>query len=269
MAILSSPTIPPATHTNSFIAGDRELIVIDPGSPYPEEIAALDRSLDARLARGHVVREIWLTHHHIDHLAGVPHLVERYGATVAAHPRTADLAAGAVRIDRTLADGELLELGSRRLRVVFTPGHTAGHHAFLEETTGLVMAGDLVAGVGTVVIDPGEGDMIEYLSSLARVKALAPRALLPAHGPILTEPAAKLDEYTRHRLWREARVLEAVVAAGSATAHELVPLAYADVPTTVHPLAERSLLAHLQKLLREGRVALEDGRYHAHGGLED
>lgn len=259
LAMLRSPTIPPATHTNCFIAGDTDLIVVDPGSPYPEEIAALDESLEAMAAVGRRPREIWITHHHIDHVAGVPHLVERWGVTVAAHPATAERLRGLCKVDRELVDGEAVSLGTRTLRVVFTPGHTPGHHAFVEETTGLVMAGDLVAGVGTVIVDPDEGDMVDYLASIARVKSIAPRALLPAHGPILTEAADKLDEYTRHRLWREARVFDAVVAAGAggATARQLVPVAYADVPPEVHPLAERSLLAHLAKLVREGRVVVE------------
>jgi endoribonuclease LACTB2 len=271
-AALVSPTLPPATETNCFLVGTGDVVVVDPGSPYPEEQAALDEVLERLAAEGRRVKEIWITHHHFDHLAGAPHLAERWRAPIAAHPRTADLVAGRIAIDRTLADGETLALpGSRgrpdrRLRVVFTPGHTPGHHAFVEETTGFVLAGDLVAGVGTVVIDPDEGDMSAYLASLDRLRDLAPRALLPAHGPVLTEAAAKLDEYTRHRLWREQRVLDALAEAGSATARELVPSVYADVPPAVHALAERSLLAHLVKLVRERRVAPEgDGRYRVSG----
>jgi glyoxylase-like metal-dependent hydrolase (beta-lactamase superfamily II) len=152
----------------------------------------------------------------------------------------------------------------RRLRCVFTPGHAPGHHCYYEETTGFVIAGDMVAGTGTIIVDPDEGDMRLYLDSLARLKALAPRALLPAHGPTLTDAEGKLDEYVRHRLWREARVLSALTARGEATAADLVPDVYADVAPAVFPLAERSLIAHLIKLVRDGGVSdVGGGRFRA------
>lgn len=256
MAALRSPTIPPATHTNCFIVGSDDVVVVDPGSPYPEEQAALDEGLASRR-----IREIWVTHHHVDHVAGVEHLRARHpGVPVAAHRRTAEILHGAMQIDRILEDDEVVPLGRRRLRAVFTPGHTLGHFCFLEETTRWVLAGDHVAGVGTVVIDPEEGDMSAYLDSITRLENIAPRVLLPAHGPFLTEPAQTLADYRRHRLWREARVVEEL----SATPHtpaELVPAVYKDVAATQYVWAERSLLAHLRKLVRDGRAVEEDGRF--------
>lgn len=257
IAALRSPTTPPATHTNCFVVGDQELVIIDPGSPYPEEQAALDESLESLLVAGRRIREIWITHHHADHVGGIAHLVRRHHVPVAAHPWTAERVLG---VDRLLMDGERLQLGSRILRVVFTPGHTVGHHCFFEEQTRYVLAGDLVAGVGTVVVDPDEGDMGAYLESLGRLESLTPRALLPAHGPVMTEPAAKLAEYRAHRLWREARIVD-VLHGGAASAAELVPAVYSDTPSSVHFLAERSLRAHLVKLVREGRVVLEGDVY--------
>ena len=262
MASLRSPTIPPATHTNCFLVGQDDLIVVDPGSPYPEEQAALDESLAGRR-----VREIWATHHHFDHVGGAAHLRELTGAPLCAHPATAEvLHAQGVRVDRTIQDGEVVVAGSRRLRAVFTPGHTPGHHCFHEETTGFTLAGDMVAGVGTIVVDPDEGDMADYLASIGRMEGLGARAILPAHGPIVTEPAAKLDEYRRHRLWREDKIAAALARLGEATAAELTPIAYDDVPPNVHPIAERSLRAHLTKLVREGRASQRDGRYRPAGG---
>jgi 8-oxo-dGTP pyrophosphatase MutT (NUDIX family) len=134
MTMLRSPTIPPATHTNCFLVGNQEVIVVDPGSPYPEEQAALDQVLDRLEGEGRRIREIWITHHHIDHVAGVDHLVRRLRVPVAAHPLTAELLAGRVAVDRTIADGETVLFPAaggrpeRRLRAVFTPGHTPGHH---------------------------------------------------------------------------------------------------------------------------------------------
>jgi endoribonuclease LACTB2 len=268
IAALLTPTIPPATHTNCFVIGGRELIVVDPGSPYPEELAALDQALDEQAARGRRVRELWLTHHHPDHVGGVRHLARRLGVPVAAHEGTARRLAPELSVDRLLSDDELVDLPGdetappRRLRALHTPGHTPGHLCFLEETAGYLLAGDMVAGVGTIIVDPDEGDMRDYLESLARMKAAAPRVLLPGHGPVLGSPAAKLDEYTRHRLWREAKVAAALERRGASTPLELVPLAYDDVPQTVYGLAERSLIAHLVKLVRDGRAVVDEaGRY--------
>lgn len=258
VAWLRTPTLPPATHTNCYVVGGEEVVVIDPASPYADEQAALDAALDELGAAGRRVRAIWLTHHHLDHISGAAHLAARLGVPVAAHPTTARLVADRVAVARPLEDGhvEILPAGGgfpeRRLRCVFTPGHAPGHHCFFEETTRFLVAGDMVAGVGTIIVDPDEGDMADYLASLARMKALDARALLPAHGPALTDPVAKLDEYVRHRLWREARVAQALRARGQATAAELVPAVYDDVPAGLHGLAERSLLAHLLKLVKDG-----------------
>jgi glyoxylase-like metal-dependent hydrolase (beta-lactamase superfamily II)/8-oxo-dGTP pyrophosphatase MutT (NUDIX family) len=260
-AALRSPTLPPATTTNCYVIGGREMVVIDPASPWKEERAVLDRALDELATRGRRVREIWLTHHHVDHVSGAAHLAERLGVPVAAHPTTAALVAGRIEVARSLADGhvEVLpgdgkDIPERRLRCVFTPGHAPGHHCFLEETTGFLVAGDMVAGDGSIIVDPDEGDMRDYLDSLRRMAELAPRALLPAHGLTITDPQAKIAEYIHHRLWREERVANALAARGRATALALVPAVYEDVPTHLHPLAARSLLAHLQKLVKDGRV---------------
>jgi endoribonuclease LACTB2 len=252
-----TPTLPPATHTNCAIVGDRELVVIDPASPYAEEQAELDRALDHLCGDGARVVEIWLTHHHLDHVSGAAHLARRLGVPVAAHRLTAERLERVVAVDRHLVHGDARELAgdpARRLRAVFTPGHAPGHLCFLEERTGIVIAGDMIAGLGTILIDPDEGDMTEYLESLRRLKALEPRALLPAHGGVIADPAARLDAYVQHRLWREERVLAALSARGPSAAAELVPAAYADVPAALHLLAERSLTAHLIKLAADGRA---------------
>ncbi len=264
IASLRTPTLPPATHTNCYVIGARELIVVDPASPWDDERTALDVALDAWAAHGRRVREIWLTHHHVDHVSGAAYLARRLGVPVAAHEATARLVAGRIDIARTLPDGHVEVLPGdgdyipeRRLRAVFTPGHAPGHHCFIEETTRYVIAGDMVAGVGTIIVDPDEGDMADYLASLQRIAALDPRALLPAHGPTITDPQAKLAEYRKHRLWREERVAAALAALGRASALDLVPAVYEDVPKDLHPLAARSLLAHLLKLVKDGRVRAE------------
>jgi len=254
---MRTPTLPPATHTSCYVIGDRELVLVDPASPYEDEQQALDRQIDAWAIEGRMVVSIWLTHHHGDHVGDAQRLAERLVVPVAAHEATAERLQGRVRVDRTLRDGDVLALAGEprcSLRAVYTPGHAPGHLCFLEEQSGALVAGDMVAGVGSILIEPSEGNMNAYLASLARMKALAPSLLLPAHGPVIASTAAKLDEYVAHRLWRERRVVDALERLGTATSAALVPVAYADVPPAIFPLAERSLIAHLVKLVEDGRA---------------
>jgi len=260
---LRTPTLPPAAHTGCYVVGPSTgrgaLLVIDPASPYPDEQAALDAWLDAEAADGRPIAAILLTHHHGDHVGGAAHLAARTGAPVLAHEATAALLAGRIRVDRTVGDGEELEGGGVVARAVFTPGHAAGHLCFAVGDA--LVCGDMVAGVGTILVDPSEGDMGAYLASLARMQALAPARLLPAHGPVITDAAGKLREYVAHRRMREQRIVDALAAAGEATARALVPVAYADTPAPMWPFAERSLLAHLMQLERDGRARTDDGRW--------
>lgn len=257
---MRTPTLPPATHTNVYVAGDGEsgLVVIDPASPYPEEQAALDGYLAGLAGR---VIAVLLTHHHVDHVSGAQHVSDRLGVPILAHPRTAELLAGRIRVDRTLVEGDQVP-GLDGLRVLHTPGHAEGHVCLLEESTAMLVAGDMVASIGTIVIDPapGEGDMRIYLEQLARLRALRPSLLLPSHGEPVTDPDGLLAFYIKHRLEREGRVV-AALAQGAGPVEQLVPLAYADVPPAIHPLAARSLLSHLLKLQSEGRAVDEGGTW--------
>ncbi|MCW5967425.1 MAG: MBL fold metallo-hydrolase [Blastocatellales bacterium] len=253
-----TPTIPPATHTNCFIIGGEEMVVIDPGSPYVEEQEKLDRLMDSLLAEGRRFREVLITHLHTDHIGGAAHVSERYGIPIAAHRLTAKAIADEVKVDRTIEDRELIELGGApgwRLRALWTPGHARGHLSFYEERTGTLITGDLVVGFGTVVIAPPEGNMNDYLTSLRRLLEL-PRltALMPGHGPVLADARGKIEEYLAHRAERENQIL-ALLAHSPQSIAEMVARIYADVPAALHPLAAASVTAHLEKLEQEGRVA--------------
>jgi glyoxylase-like metal-dependent hydrolase (beta-lactamase superfamily II) len=259
-----TPTLPPATHTNCYVVGGREVVVIDPASPYEDEQAALDELVDTLTrVEGRRVREIIATHLHPDHVGGIEHLSERLGVPVAAHPITAASLEGKVRVDRHIEDGERIELEGPpdiTLRAVHTPGHARGHLCFFEERNRALITGDLIVGLGTVMIDPPEGNMVDYLASLARVRALEPTVIFGAHGPAVGNPAAKIDEYVAHRIEREAKIAGAV-ASGAATLEEIVAVVYTDVPEKLHKLAERSVLAHLEKLESDGRVTGDGDRW--------
>jgi len=257
-----TPTLPPATHTNVYVVGQGEVVLVDPASPYRDEQEALEEALREA---GVTVVELVLTHHHVDHVSGAARLAERLGVGVAAHAETAARVAGRVAVTRTIADGEALRVGGAALRAVHTPGHAPGHLAFVDEGSGAVIAGDMVASVGTIIVPPEDGgDMGLYLASLEQLRGERPAALLPAHGPpIAGAPAAdeKLAFYVKHRLEREARVV-AALGREPRTVADLVPPAYPDVAPAIYPLAAQSLLAHLEKLGREGRAVREaDGRW--------
>ena len=260
-----TPTLPPATHTNVWLLGQGELAVVDPASPYDDERAALDAELAALEAGGERVREIVLTHHHVDHVSGAAHLQARLGVPVVAHAVTAARVKGRVEVTRVIDEGERLPYGPRGFVALHTPGHAPGHLCFLDEGSRAMVAGDMVASVGTIIVEPDDGgDMAQYLASLERMRDLQPAWLLPAHGPPIgpgERAREKLSFYLAHRLEREARVL-AALDERPRTVDELVPPAYPDVPPQVYPLAARSLLAHLYKLERDGRARRDtDGRW--------
>jgi ribonuclease/clavin/mitogillin len=269
---LRTPTKPPATHTNAYlIYTSREILVIDPGSPYEDEQHALAECVDELIRDGRTVSEIVLTHVHPDHVAGVnalnDHLQEKHGARVpvAAHRLTAESVKHQFTVDRFIEDNDELALQGDpgiRLRALFTPGHARGHLCFHDEANGVLLSGDNVVGFGTVLVDPDDGNMSEYLASLRRMRALPSlNVLLPGHGPAVANPYEKIDEYIKHRLEREAKILEAV-RAGASTPKEIVARVYTDVNPKALPMAERAVLAHLVKLEADGAVQTSrDGEY--------
>lgn len=253
---LLTPTLPPATHTSAYVLGTGECVIVDPGSPDDEEIDKLVRFLRALAPEGYRPIAIVLSHHHGDHVGGARRLVEQTGLPVWAHERTADRSP--VPVARLLRDGEVIELDGplkMRWQVLHTPGHARGHLTFVDEASRAAVVGDMVAGVGTIVIDPPEGEMAEYLRQLARLEALPVRTLYPAHGPVIPDGPGKLQEYAMHRAWREAKVFDAVASFDAEVeVADVVPRAYDDVAAFVWPIAERNTEAIIEKLVAEGRV---------------
>ena len=244
---VKSPTLPPATHTNVYVIGHEELIVIDPAAVEPEEQQRLIGYLEFL---GKPVREIWLTHQHQDHYGSAELLRDRYGVRIAAHQLTAD--ALDIRVDRTIADGEVTRLGQAEWVAMHTPGHARGHLCFFERRLRSLIAGDLVSTLGTVIVAPPDGDMRDYMASLKRMRALDPRLLFPAHGgPVAA--VARLDQYLEHRYARENAILSAIKDTPR-TPRDIVPIVYAEVAQSAWVLAEMNVRAHLDKLVAEGRV---------------
>ncbi len=259
---LETPTLPPATHTNAYVLGTGELLIVDPGSEEVRQYARLLALVAGLTAEGKRPKAVFLTHHHADHVGGALAVKERLKVPLWCHARTADRLPQGVA-DRILEDGELIELqGTPRMRwrVLHTPGHARGHLCLVDDASKAAVVGDMVAGYGTIVIDPPEGDMTDYLEQLERLKALPVGTLYPAHGPAIPDGVGKLEEYLRHRQARERTVLQTLPKAG-ALLKEIVAKAYSDTPEVMHPVAERSALAILIKLVRDGKVERRDDRY--------
>lgn len=262
-----TPTLPPATHTNSYALGSREVLLVEPATPYPDEQRAWIEWARSLCATGRTPIAVLATHHHIDHVGGLEVLTRELGLPLWAHEETA------VRVEtpvaRRLVDGESIVLAgpvTERWRVLHTPGHAPGHVCLWNDEERAVVVGDMVASVGTILIDPVDGDMRVYLEQLGRLAALEARVALPAHGDPIDDPTVLFRRYVAHRLMREAKVLAAVVKRGGAagTAEELLPDAYDDVSAGIWPIALLSLKAHLKKLVDEGLVSVRsDARYSA------
>ncbi|MGH2875949.1 MAG: MBL fold metallo-hydrolase [Solirubrobacteraceae bacterium] len=221
--------------TNSWIVGRDPAWLLDPGPALDEHAEALAGELERRGGLGGVA----LTHGHADHAAGLELITRRFPE--------APVAARRGRVDRRLADGDTFG----PLEVVATPGHTPDHLAFVVGDAALT--GDAVLGEGSVFVAPGPGALAGYLDALERLRARRLSVLLPGHGPLVTDPAGRLDEYLSHRRERERRLL-AALGAGARSVRELLDEAWSDVPEQLRPMAAITLAAHLDKLDDEGRL---------------
>lgn len=262
MVPLRSPTIPPATHTNCYLVGDERFVMVDPGSPEPEQNQLLFRLVDEKIDAGGTLEAILLTHHHIDHVAGVSQVLARYDVPVWGHRRTAEQLDETWSIDHFVEHHERIDLGPDSLSALHTPGHASGHLAFHHERTDTLLIGDLVASFGTILVNPPDGHMGDYLDSLERVRELGCSGLFPAHGWVVSEVEAHLTYYIEHRLEREEKVRAALERFRKpATAADLVPDAYDDAPPAVWPIATRSAHAHLIHLAEIGVATMRGERF--------
>lgn len=208
--------------------------VVDPGPALPAHLERVCAEVQARGGLGGIA----LTHDHADHAEAVPELRRRAGAVNVGGARAGDVA---------LADGD--DFGP--LRTVAVPGHSSDHLAFVSGST--CFTGDAVLGAGSVFIAPEPGGLRGYLAGLRRLRDLTLEVLCPGHGPPVTDPAAKLDEYIAHRLDRERRLL-AALERGLRSEDDLLDAAWHDAPAALRPAAALTLRAHLHKLAEEGRL---------------
>lgn len=247
-----SATLAPWSSTHAYLVGGAGVgWLVDPGGAGAEADAAIDALL--RSAGVRELKGILLTHTHRDHVAGVDGALRRHGPTdVWVHPAGLGRLPAGVRA-RPLAPGRRLVAGPSFLVTVATPGHASDHLAFWLPEARALVAGDLVAGRGSTWVGTPDGDVGDYLASLARAAALDPRLVAPAHGPLRSDGRRVLDEARAHRLERERTVWDGL-ADGPASLAQLRDHVYPGLDPAAHDLAERSVLAHLRKLMRETRV---------------
>jgi ribonuclease/clavin/mitogillin len=259
---LKSPTLPPATTTNCYFLGDQDFAIVDPASPWPDEQARLLAAIDARRKLGQNPGFILLTHHHWDHVAGVQALQAATQLPVVAHARTAELLAPELLVDRFLDTGDRFETGGHTWDCFHTPGHASGHLCFLNRASGALIVGDMVAGEGTIVLDPPEGDLALYLRSLQVLKALNSQILFPAHGPPLQDPPQILQWYWDHRTERTHQIRRAVQGRKEIRPADLLGEIYPDLPVAFHSVANRQLLCHLLYLAARGELSAVGEVFH-------
>lgn len=232
------------TGNNTWLLRGRVPTLVDAGIGGRDHLLAVSSALeDEPLA------QVLITHGHVDHASGVPAIRARWPD---------------VRIRRFgdadgFGDGDRIAAGDVEVTVLYTPGHSPDHCCFANEATGDLFCGDLVRLGNSIVIPASKGgDVALYLESLRRVRALNPARLLPGHGPIIHRPEDAIDQFIRHRLERDAQILDAL-SEGCRTARDITQRIYRGIPERLIPAAEDTLLAHLIKLRDEGRVAEVEG----------
>jgi MazG family protein len=266
---LKTPTLPPATHTNCYLIGKEKLVIVDPGAILQSEIDRLGLHLKTRFDRSPFqIVGILLTHHHVDHISGVlacqKLLTETFQQKVPifAHLETAKEVD--FEVDIELEEGKWhIGDSSVDLEILHTPGHAKGHFCIWDHQSHTAIVGDMVAGTGTILIDPYEGDMQIYLKQLQRLSDLNLRALLPSHGAPIGATTEYLSFYIQHRLNREKKILNALSFEKRRSLSRIVEEAYQNTPLVMRKgpnggIAGLSALAHLLKLQKEGYATCEN-----------
>jgi glyoxylase-like metal-dependent hydrolase (beta-lactamase superfamily II)/8-oxo-dGTP pyrophosphatase MutT (NUDIX family) len=249
--IAPNPGMMTGPGTNTYIVGEGEVALIDPGPDIAPHIEKL---------KEYRIRWILCTHTHMDHSPAAAAIKRATGAQVLGRPAPEGQDAS-FRPDFVLENGQRIDLQGISLRAIHTPGHASNHLCYLLEQTGMLFTGDHVMQGSTVVINPPDGDMRAYLASLEKLIEEDFAIIAPGHGYLIGEPKKELRRLIAHRLAREEKVVNALVKIGPASVEELLPLVYDDVPSRVHRVAARSLTAHLEKLAADGAVRASGERY--------
>jgi len=247
--VAANPGVMTGPGTNTYLLGDDEVAVLDPGPALPAHIDAI---LDTA---GDRIRWIVCTHTHPDHSPAWQAVAAATGAQViGASPPNDMHQDNTFRPTLEVQHDYVLKTDEFTLRAVHTPGHVGNHYCYLLEEEGMLFAGDHIMNGSTVVIIPPSGDMKAYIESLQLLLNYPLKCIAPGHGEVMPEPTAVVDWLVKHRLMREQKVINGLRQTGRAPLDALVKVVYDDVDTSLHKMAVLSLRAHLIKLQHEQRA---------------
>lgn len=251
--VAPNPGVMTGPGTNTYLLGNDEVAVLDPGPAIPAHIDAI------LAAAGDRIRWIVCTHTHPDHSPAWQAVAEATGAEViGALPADDMFQDDTFSPGREVRHDDVLATGEFTLRAVHTPGHVSNHFCFFLEEEQMLFAGDHIMNGSTVVIIPPSGDMKAYIESLQLLLHYPLKFIAPGHGDIMEDSRAVVEWLVNHRLKREDKVVRGLQQLGRAPVAELVRVVYDDVDTSLHKMASLSLAAHLIKLRDEERA-----RHHA------
>lgn len=255
--VAPNPSVMTGPGTNTYLLGRKNITVLDPGpdiETHLEAIAGAIERLGGRLQR------VLVTHTHTDHSPGAATLARRFGVpTVGAAIADDGYQDESFQPDLLLRDGLCLDVDGGVLEAIHTPGHVGNHYCFLHRDSGALFTGDHIMQGSTVVIIPPAGDMADYVQSLRRLLTFPLSCLAPGHGERIDAPHREIEKLIAHRQGREDKVVLALTSLGAGDLDALLPVAYDDVPASIHPVARLSLHAHILKLEREGRATERAG----------
>ncbi|HDY81858.1 MAG: MBL fold metallo-hydrolase [Gammaproteobacteria bacterium] len=235
--------------TNTYLLGDNDVAVLDPGPAIPAHIDAILQTAGDR------IRWIVCTHTHPDHSPAWQAVAEATGAQViGASPADDMFQDDTFKPNAELQHDEVLSTGEFTLRAVHTPGHVSNHFCFFLEEEQMLFAGDHIMNGSTVVIIPPSGDMKAYIDSLQLLLRYPLKLIAPGHGEVMEDSQAVVEWLVKHRLKRESKVIASLQRLGRSPLDELIKVVYDDVNTSLHKIAKLSLSAHLIKLQQENRA---------------
>ena len=241
--------------TNTYLIGNDEVTVIDPGPALPTHIEAITQTSSH-------IKQILLTHTHPDHSPGTKLLQDKIDVPVFVLITESSKAQDTTFTpERILSDGETLTSKDFTIEVIHTPGHASNHLCYLLKEEKLLFTGDHIMDGSTVVISPPDGNMQEYIDSLLKLKKYDLNKIAPGHGELIDDPYATVEWIVQHRMERELKVIKTLQLQNSGDLDTLVRDVYSDVDAILHPIAKWSLEAHLIKLINDGVVKRTNDKF--------